>query len=814
MKIPLSWLSEYVAIDASAEEIARRLSMAGLVVESIEKTAPAFSGVVTARVVHAEKHPNADRLRLCDVDAGARGRFKVVCGAPNARAGIHVALAMVGARLAGEGSLESAAPLGAAVIRGIESNGMLCSERELGLSNEHAGILELDSHAPLGVDFAQWLQTADTVLDVEITPNRGDCLSIVGIAREVAALFGLKMRRPNPRMPKLAGDPINFAVRIDAPDLCPRYAAVAMRGIKIARSPILVRQRLERCGMRGVNNVVDATNYVMLEYGQPIHAFDFAKIAGGQIVVRRAGGDRSFVTLDNVTRALDADDLLIADGDKALAIAGVMGGLNSEVAATTETILLESAYFNPATIGRTGRRLGLPSEARHRFERGIDRAGQVVALARVAELIARSAHGKVASNVVDIEPQAETPREIALDLDAMAALLGTTIPPAIVKSRLKSIQCSVASRGRRSFVVVPPSFRSDLNESADLAEEVARLGLMEDIPAAIPMRVGARTPRSPEREFSRAVREVMMGAGFDEARTLAFIAPTENLRFAGVRGAGSRALKVENPLSAELGEMRLSIVPGLLGSLRFNLNRQASTFHAFETGRTYGRDGDRAVERATMAALSFGRYAMESIGARAVEAGFYTIKGALEAMFEALGASGNIVWKKIDPARYPFLHPARSAEILIAGESELPITIGFAGELHPAIALEMELTHACAVCELDLENLITYGHSPRKAVEIAPRFPAIRRDLALVLDREVEAAMVLGTIREIAPPLLESVEVFDVYEGAAIGSGRKSVALALRYRAKDRTLTDEEVNRLHALVVEQARARLGAELRS
>jgi phenylalanyl-tRNA synthetase beta chain len=804
MKLPLSWLKEFVTLDASADDIAHRLSMAGLVIESIERTEAAFSGVVTAKVLHVEKHPNADRLSLCDVDAGDRGKFKVVCGAPNVRDGMHAALAMVGAKLGKE------EPLAAATIRGVESQGMLCSERELGISDEHAsGIMPLDDDAPLGVDLAQYMALSDTILDVEITANRGDALSILGLAREVAALFDVKLQGPKLRAARTPSptSKIDFTVDIEAPDLCPRYAALAMRGIKIGPSPAWMRRRLELCGMRGLNNVVDATNYVMLELGQPLHAFDFSKIASAKIIVRRAGHDREFVTLDNATRSLDQNDLMIADGEKTLAIAGVMGGLNSEVSDATTDILLESAYFEPMTIARTGRRLGLHSEARYRFERGIDRAGQVSALIRVAELIRQTAGGREASTIVDIEPVPAERREIAFELGSIETLLGVAIGPATVRSRLKAIGAQIVSRGKGTLGVTPPSFRADINEPADLIEEVARLSGLEDIPAELPPRVGALVGSNPELEFYRGTREVLLGCGLSEATTIAFIAPADNARYSGPV-PGAIPVKVTNPLSAELSELRVSLMPGLVAALRFNLNREAQAFHAFEIGKNFTRDGDFSSERTCLAAVSYGPYSLSAVGQSPAVAGFYSVKGVLETLLDSCGASVNISYKPIEAASYPFLHPGRAAEILLSGE-----LIGYLGELHPAEAMRLDLSGACAVYELDLAKLISYGFAPRKTIEAPPRFPAIRRDLALVLDRNFPADVVIKTIRECGSSLLESVELFDVYEGSAVAAGRKSVALACRYRAKDRTLTDEEVNRVHAVLVEQARTRLGAELR-
>ncbi len=486
-----------------------------------------------------------------------------------------------------------------------------------------------------------------------------------------------------------------------------------------------------------------------------------------------------------------------------------MGGLNSEVSDSTTTILLESAYFEPMTVARTARRLGLRSEASYRFERGIDRAGQVGALIRAAELIRKIARGREASPIADFEPRKAEPREIALDLAAMESLLGVAIPATVARNRLKSLGAQVSTRAKGILAVVPPSFRSDLVEQADLYEEVARLGGLEEIPALLPERISAQAPVNREREFIKGTREVMMGCGLTEAATIAFIAPADNARFSGIQAA-ARPVKVTNPLSAELSELRVSLMPGLVTSLRFNLNREARAFHAFEMGKIFRMNGDIATEHNHLAAVSYGPYALSAIGEHSVTAGFFTMKGILETYFDAIGISPRVTFKAIDGAdnETPFLHPGRSA---IVSLDDAPI--GLIGELHPAEAMRLDLNEPCAIYELDLSRLIAYGFSPRKTFEPPPKFPAIRRDLALVMDRNFPADMVLKTIRECGASLLESVEVFDVYEGTAVAAGKKSVALACRYRAKDRTLTDEEVNRIHAVLVEQARLRLGAELR-
>ncbi len=805
MKLPLSWLREFVPLEQPVEEIANRLTVAGLEVENIERITPGFSGVVVARVLKADKHPNADRLTVCEVDAGAAGRFEVVCGAPNVGAGMTAALALVGAKLGKE------PPLEAAVIRGVRSEGMLCSERELGFSDEHHGIMTVPADAPLGAALADYMRLEDAILDVAVMPNRGDCLSILGLARELAALFGIKVKPPKMKpiaVERDGGSPREgaFTVEMAAPELCPRYAALRMARVKLRPSPVWMRRRLELCGMRALNNVVDATNYVMLELGQPLHAFDLEKIAQARIVVRRAGADREFQTLDGVKRELRSDDLMIADPEKPLALAGVMGGLNSEVDLSTTTILLESAYFEPMAVARTARRLMLRSEASYRFERGVDRAGQVTALWRVADLLRRHAGAHEEGAVADFEPNPAPSRDIVLELGRMAELLGAEVPASEVRRRLTALGAAVKRDARGVLLVTPPSYRLDLNEPADLAEEVARLGGLEDVPATLPVRFFAYGTPNREREFFRGTREIMMGAGFTEMDTIAFVAPADNAKF-GTVFAGEPVL-VENPLSAVLGALRISLLPGLVQTLRFNLNREAARFHGFEIAKVFFRREGRPAERYALAGLSYGDYVLAEIGKPPVKAGFFTLKGVLEAYLSALGVAKRIVFREIKSSAPGFLRPGRSAELALDGER-----IGVIGELHPREAMEAELDEACAVFELDLEKLITYGFSPRQTVEPPPKYPAVRRDLALMLDRELPADAVAKTLQEIAPSLVESVEVFDVYTGGSVPPEKKSVALALKYRAKDRTLTDEEVNRVHAALVEQARLRLGAELR-
>lgn len=846
MRVPLGWLNELVSVEAPPAEVAERLTLAGLEVEALLRVEPAFSGVIAGRVTKVERHPNADRLSVCEVDAGAEGSFVVVCGAPNVRAGMVSAFARVGARLAA-GAQDGAPakenpgavkPLEAAVIRGVQSQGMLCSERELGLSDDHAGIVELDAGAAPGQEVAALLGLPDTVLDVAVTPNRGDCLSILGIAREVAALFdgrGRLKRPPRGTFTELAsagtGAPAPLSVEIDAPALCPRYAALAMSGLQVARAPAKARTRLRLCGMRPVNNVVDVTNYVMLEQGQPLHAFDLDRIAERRIIVRTAGEThRRVLTLDNISRSLEPAQLVIADPKEVLGIAGVMGGLGSAVTATTSAIVLESAYFDPQAVTRASRRLGLRSEASRRFEYGVDRQGQVTALRRAAALLKGWAGARVLGPVVDAEVSAPAPREIALEMRAVGAMLGAQLKAAVVRRRLRAIGARLAPAGRATLRVTVPSYRADLAAVPDLVEEVARLSGFAEVAPRLPARSFASKRPERRRAMMRAMREVLVGCGLTEVRTLALVAADDNRRYPG-RGFLSESapcgpVGVENPLSAELAELRESLVSGLVRVLRFNLNRQAGAFHAFEVGKVFFRGHDGPAEGARVAAISYGPFAFEGPGGDQRSASFATLKGVCETLIQAFGlgaglqfvapgrgfsptgAGGSATGEPALAVAVPFLHPRRSA--FITRENRI---VGLLGELHPEEALRLELDQPAVVFELDLALLLAYGLVSSARVEPPPRFPAVRRDVALVVSRETPAGEIVSEFRAAGPEALERAEVTDVYEGVQVAEGRKSVTLSCVYRSRERSLTDEEVNRMHAELTARVLSRLGAQLR-
>jgi phenylalanyl-tRNA synthetase beta chain len=816
MKLPLSWLKEFIPVELDPGMLSERLSMAGLEVEAVERLSPAFSGVVTAKVLRVEHHPNAERLSVCEVDNGS-GHFSVVCGAPNVRPGMVSALAMVGARLAPQkGTVstgENGATLQAAVIRGIKSEGMLCSERELGLFDNHRGIVELPDDAPVGRPLEDYLQLNDHVLDVAVTPNRGDCLSILGLAREVAALLGHKLKLPRikppaihqPRRTAIVPAP-SAAVEITAPDLCPRYAALPVAQVKISESPLWLKQRLKLCGLRPVNNVVDVTNYVMLELGQPLHAFDLDRLRQGRIIVRRAGHDRELETLDHTRRTLVEDDLVIADGDGPVALAGLMGGTASEVSDDTTRLLLESAFFEAAGVARTSHRLGLVTEASYRFERGVDRQGQVVALWRAAHLLRKVAGDCTLGAVIDVEPRPQPAREIEFSTQLIAGLLGATIARDEAVRRLRSLGIGVKPAGKGCLVATIPSFRPDLREAADISEEVARIAGLADIPT-LPFRpLRDMGDENQQRQLLAALRLRLADCGLSEVKTLAFAPPQDNRVYPGLTHAQSA--RIANPLSAELSELRKSLICGLIGTLRFNLYREAQACHLFEMGKVFYQELGELKEAERLGALSYGELAFKGLGERGRMADFFTLKGAIEACLDALGLGTRIEFVRLAAEHAPHLHPGKAAEVrLDNGES-----LGHLGELHPELALHLEVDSPVVLCELDVDKLIAYG-SLRKPVAPPPRFPAVRRDLALVLDRDFPVAQVRKAIAQADVSLLESVELFDVYEGDSLPIGKKSVAVTCRYRARDRTLTDEEVNQLHAKITAFAIERLGALLR-
>ena len=800
MRVPLRWLAEFVDAPA-AEVIAAALTQGGLEVESIERIGPDLSGVRVGLVLERAQHPNADRLSVCRVDLGAGEPAEIVCGAPNVAAGQKVAVVSPGAKLPDGKKLEKAK------IRGVVSQGMICSAKELGLSGESEGILVLDADARIGASLDEVIATGDTVLEVALTPNRGDCASVLGIAREVRAHFGGELRLP-PIAPEEEGEPTAASVRVEIedPEGCPRYCARLVRGVSVGPSPAWLAAKLEAAGMRAINVVVDVTNFVLLEFGQPLHAFDAATLRGGRIHVRRARADEKIATLDGATRALHAEDLVIADAERAIAIAGVMGGAETEVGARTSDVLLESAHFEAVRVRRTARRLGLNSEASYRFEREIDRDGLRRAIDRAARLLSELAGGSVAPGVVEAvgrAPSAVT--EIELDPARVERLRGMQFECGVIAATLARLDVACADAGTGPLRCRIPSHRNDLRREVDLIEEIARIHGYDNLPTTLPVERLSPISVSRVQSVVERARDALMAAGFSECMTLPF-ASASDLDRIGLPESDPRrqAVRLRNPLTDEESQLRTTLVPSLLSVVRLNRSRQVDSVRAFEVGRIFSpRAGDELpTETRTVAAVRMrGERGLWDASARPPL--FFEVKGAVEAVLDRLGVTATF---EADPGE-PFLHPGASAAIAIGGQR-----VGVIGELHPETAARFEIDAPCALFVLDLDAISALPVAPVRYREVS-RQPSVRRDLAVLLPQKEAAQAVLDAIRGTAGPQLIRAEIFDRYEGSGVPEGRVSVAFRLVFQRPDRTLLDTEVARATDRVVRMLADRFGGELR-
>ncbi len=777
MKYSVEWLSDWVDVTWDAPTLAERLTLAGLEVDGIERL-PADCPALVGRIERVVAHPQADQLRLCTVDAGAQGHIEVVCGAPNARAGLLAPYAPVGSVLPGGRRIE------VAEIRGVRSLGMLCSAAELGLGDDGAGLLELDPDAVPGERLADVLKLDDLILEIGLTPNRGDCLSMLGLAREVAALSG----QPLPRAPA-SSVPATIAdlpqVTLAAPDACSRYAGRILRRVDVSRpTPLWMRERLRRCGVRSISVVVDVTNYVMLELGQPMHAFDLAAIHDG-IRVRMAQEEESLTLLDGTAMKLPSDALVIADGRGPLALAGIMGGTASGVGGTTRDILLESAWFEPIGLSRTARRHGLHTDASHRFERGVDPDAQVRAIERASELVLACCGGE-AGPVADVLAPTHRARRAAFPFRParVPAVLGIDPGPATVRDCLQRLGLDVAEAGQE-WRTTPPSWRGDLAREIDLVEEVARLVGYAAIPETLPrgaLGLGALSPRSAALERAR---ETLVSLGYFEAVSFSFI--TESLH-AAFRPAGT-PIALANPIAADMSTMRPSLVPGLLSAVRFNRHRQQPDVRLFEYGLVFFQQDNDLHQENRLAGVVAGRAQPAQWGAMSNEVDFFDLKQDLEILLGALGCAG----LRFEAASHPAYHPHQYARVWCDGHC-----VATLGRLHPATLRDMDLAGSALAFEIDWEALPAV---PTPAFQPLSRFPSVRRDLALVVAEETTAEQVLRCVAAAGGEALRDLQLFDVYRGQGIDSGKKSLALGLIFQSASSTLTDIEIDELVAGVV-------------
>ena len=800
MKVPLNWLREYVDIILPPTELANRLTMAGTEVKGIQAIGDSWENIVVGQIVAINPHPNADRLSLTTIDLGTE-QPTVVCGAPNLRLGDKVAFASVGAQLI-DGHSGQAFRLESAKIRGVVSSGMACSEKELGISDSHEGIIVLPAEAPIGTPLASYL--GDTIFDMDMTPNRPDCLSMVGIAREVAALTGQGLHLLEIEYEEKAL-PIDqqISVEIAAPDLCPRYCASLITGIKVAESPRWMQQRLLRCGMRPINNIVDITNYVMLEYGQPLHAFDYHQIKGKKIIVRRATEGETIISLDGIERLLSGDMLVIADEEQAVAIAGVMGGADSEVSQETTSILLESANFSPPSIHYTGRVLCLPSEACMRFERGIRPELTLPALKRATQLIIQLAGGQAAKGLVDAYPGKQEPESIRLSTSQVKQLLGVEFSLDQIVEVLTSLgfDCEVASASEVG--VIAPYWRSDIHQAVDLIEEVARIIGYDKIPATMLAQPVPRQNPEPIISLKQKVRHSLIGYGFQEVITYSLTSlEMLNKLLPESHPLEPIPLRVANPMTLEQEYLRPNLRANLLAVLSPNRRYEDSGIRLFELGKVYlPRQKDLPNEPEVLCGILSGSRFEKSWHGGDDLFDFYDAKGVVEGLLSQLDVEASFEESKDES-----LHPVKQAAIVIAGNK-----LGVVGELHPKVLEAFEIPGAAYLFEINLTALLPFslGH---KMFQPISRFPTIVRDIALIVDAGVTHQTVKDIIKSF--PLVERVTIFDVYSGEQVPPGKKSLAYSITFQSPAHTLTDEEVNQVQQQILDKLSSELGATLRT
>ena len=846
MKVSLNWLNEYVDVPSDLKAFCDRLDLTGTGVEGVEKTGAAFDNIVTAQVLEKQPHPDSDHMWVCKVDVGEWNKgedgrpepLQIVCGAQNFNQGDHIVTALIGATLPGDFTIKKSK------LRGVTSMGMNCSQRELGLGNDHDGIMILPEDAPVGVPFADYMKMSDTVLDLEITPNRPDCLSMVGMAREVGAMYRADVALPLYELEEDESLPsVNdlCTVEIEDSERCARYTARVIKDVKIGPSPQWLAERVTAAGARSINNVVDITNYILFLYGQPLHAFDYDKLVGADgkahIIVRAAEDGEKFTTLDEIDRTLTSDMTVIATPEHAVALAGVMGGLETEVEDGTTTILLEAATFEHGRTSRTSRNLGLISESSMRYERGVDDNPIAAHSAAAAALIAEVAGGKVCPGIVDVYPTPTQPRELQFRIPRFTQMMGVDIPREDIIDILERLDCEVYPQGQDPFsraekrrherfealrgksvedsneedilLVVAPTCRPDLEREIDLYEEVLRLWGMDLVPPTLPAspdRVGALTDWQ---LFCRKVNRAMTAAGLNETTTYSFADPDElqKLRMA-TEGLGD-PVQLINPMNAEQSVMRQSIIPGLLRSVAYNQAHGVKNVQLYETGVVFAahEGAKKPKEKQKLAAVLAGSMRDASWNAPAVPFDFFDGKGVVESLAREL-AIAKMRFKALTAEEAPHLQPGRAAQVLAGGQ-----VLGWVGELHPLAVDAYEAEAPVVAFELDMEALSRAARPARDYVDV-PEFPPVSVDVAFVVDEDVTNERLVQCATSAGGKLLADVRLFDVYrDDKRVGQGKKSMAYALTFRAPDRTLTSEEVEKAVEKLKKKVAGATGAEVR-
>jgi phenylalanyl-tRNA synthetase beta chain len=796
MKIVYSWLKDFVDIDVPAEELADALTGAGLEVASIEHyKIPA--GVKVARIVEREKHPNADKLSVCKVDAGGHELLTIVCGAPNAQAGMIVALATEGTVLAPDFIIKKAS------LRGVQSSGMLCSERELGLSNDHSGIMSLPGEFKTGEELSTYYPE-DAVIEIEITPDRGDCLSVLGVAREVSARYGVPIKETARRPVEESSETVSqkIAVQIDAPQACPRYSGRLVKNVTLKPSPFWMQHRLSLAGIRPINNVVDITNYCMLHFGQPMHAFDYDRIEGHKIIVKTAGKDTSFKTLDDTERKLVSSDLLICDDNRPVALAGIMGGAGSEITESTVNVFLECAYFDPVTIRKTSKRIGLSTDSSYRFERGVDPDKSLIdALDTAAELVRDLAGGIVCKGLIDENPGSLKPRTISIRPSRASRVLGIEFTVDQVVSSLSSLGLQCVKESPDLIRCTAPLFRHDLTIEEDLIEEVGRLYGYDNIPTSDKAPVSLYNPISTVERITDRLRSALAFFGLNEIVTNSMTSEKRRQ----ILTPEKKPVSLLNPLNPDMAQLRTTMAGSMLEALVYNLNHKNVNNHLFEIGKVYEVTGpDQVSERDVVGIIIEGNFWGNSWNTAALPCDFYVLKGILDAFAAHIG-TGNFNYKLTSDQN-------SIIENEVSNVSCGNLIKGYAGKVSKKTCDYFDIKSSVYYAELDITSLLQ-SSLPQPVYKPLPKFPALERDFCFVMSEELNASTISDEIFGISP-LVEDVKPFDLYRGEKLGPGRKSIAFSVKLRSADRTLTDKEAEGICSAIVTAMQSKYGVLLRT
>lgn len=800
MKATIQWLSDFVDINLEVHKLADLMTMSGFEVEAVQRLGEGLENILVGEILEAGPHPTAEGLTVCVVGTG-RSPVTIVSSAPNIRVGLKAPLALPGVRL--PGGIE----VGKRAFGGVESIGVLLAEDELALTADHSGLMELPGNAAAGRPMTEVMDLTDWLLDIGVTPNRADCLSIIGLAREISALTNTPLKKKKITVVE-EGPDINTLASVDVidADLCPRYTARVVQNVTIGKSPFWMRLRLKRLDLRDINNIVDITNYVMLEYGQPLHAFDYNLLAGNRIVVKRAARGETFYTLDAVERTLDEDILMIWDGERPVAIGGVMGGANSEIQDDTTDVLLEAAFFHPPSIRKTAKKLGLPSEAAFRMERGVDPVGLVDATNRAVELMRELAGGVIARGIIDVLGPIPLPKPVTIRTSRTRKIMGFDITTKESREFLARLQLDIKAEADDSVTVLPPPFRMDLEREIDLIEEVARLKGFDRIPETLPEIGMEYSERSPLRALTERVSEVMLSEGFNEVITYSFIGGDWLDKLELPEGDARRtAIRLANPMNEDMAVMRTTLIPSILKTCVTNINYLNYDVRIFETARVFKPNKKGLpTEDEHLCALISGKRFPKQWGMPSADVDFFDIKGIWETVVDKLGL---MEIEYADNGAYPYLDAEQSCAVM-SGKT----AVGCIGKIDRTVMKSFDLSRDAYILEVNLSALL--GRTGRD-FEFRPlsRYPSVLRDISMVVGGDLTSQKIVETICSAGDSLIKDVSIFDVYQGKQIQEDKKSLALTVRYQSEDKTLTDDEVNEVHGRVLDVLKKKLDVQIR-